>query len=146
MEAAINILSWLQPYTLSLLVLAALCLIVLLQALLTAPLAFIKEEQAPGGPLNGDASHLSFRVVRTHANSVETLHPFGFALLLAIITGVSAALVNIIAAVFLVARLAFWAAYYSGAGKHAGGPRTLCFVAGLLANTVLIISAAIKLL
>lgn len=146
MESLIDNLPLLQQYKLSLLVLAALCLILLIQAILTAPLAFRKEEQIPGGPLNGDASLFSFRVLRTHSNSVESLHPFGFALLLAIIAGVSATLVNIIALVFLAARLAFWAAYYSGIGKQAGGPRTLCFVAGMLVNIVLVIAAVIKLL
>jgi len=31
----------------------------------------------------------------------------------------------------------FHAAYYSGMGKIAGGPRTMCYVAAVLANTVL---------
>jgi len=87
-----------------------------------------------------------FRVLRTHSNSVETLHVFGFALLLAVITGVKPTLVNIIALVFLAARLAFWAIYYSGIGKQAGGPRTMCFVAGMLANVILVIAALVKLM
>lgn len=146
MDSLINTLPQLQPYKVSLMVLVILCFIVLVQAILTAPLAFVKEEQIPGGPLRGDVSLFSFRVLRTHANSVESLHPFGLTLLVAIVSGVSAALVNIVALVFLAARLAFWAAYYSGAGKHAGGPRTLSFVAGMLANAVLAIAALLKLL
>ncbi len=145
MTSFIDNLPLLQQYKPSLIVLAALCLILLIQALLTAPFAFIKEEQIPGGPLRGDVSLFSFRVLRTHSNSVETLHAFGFALLLAIVAGVAPTIVNVIALIFLVARLAFWAIYYSGIGKQAGGPRTLCFVAGLLANFVLVIAALIKL-
>lgn len=145
MDSIIDTQPLLQPYRLSLLVLAALCLVLLAQAFLTAPLAFIKQEQVPGGPLRGDPTMFSFRVIRTYANSVETLPAFGFALLLAIVSGMSSALVNVTALTFLVARLAFWVIYYAGVGKQAGGPRTLCFVVCLVGNLVLAIAAAAAL-
>ncbi len=119
------------------LALAVLALAVGLQAFLTAPLAFIANEQAPGMPLKGDHSLLSFRAVRTHMNSVESLPPFGFALLAAMLLDANVALVNWAAMIHVAFRLVFWGVYYSGIGKVAGGARTLSFVGGLLANLVL---------
>lgn len=125
------------PYEPALLALAVLSLIVLLQALLTAPLAFLRGEQSPGAPVSGDYTWRSFRVLRTHANSVESLGPFGFALLAAMIAGSHPLLVNGLAAAHVVFRALFWVIYYGGFGKTAGGPRTLCFIGGLATNIVL---------
>ncbi len=127
----------LMAYQPALLALSVLCLVVLLQALLTAPLAFVSEEQLPGMPLKGDHTWRSFRVIRTHANSIESMPPFGFAVLLAIVIGVNSSLVNWLAGIHVVARLGFWAVYYTGTGKVAGGLRTLFFVAGMASNWVL---------
>ncbi|MCR9095766.1 MAG: MAPEG family protein [bacterium] len=127
----------LSPYEPAVLAFAVLCMAVMVQAFLTAPLGFLKEEQAPGMPLRGDHDMFSFRVLRTYANSVENLPAFGFSLLLAILVGVSAAAVNWLAAIHVASRLAFWAVYYSGVGKVAGGPRTITYVAGALSNLVL---------
>jgi uncharacterized MAPEG superfamily protein len=43
-------------------------------------------------------------------------------------------LVNGLAVLYFVFRMAFWAIYYSGVGKVAGGLRTLAFVGGVVAN------------
>ena len=134
------------PYQSALLALSCLALIVLVQALLTAPLAFLSNEQSPGSPLVGDHKLRSFRVLRTHANSVENLPPFGFALLAAIVAGASVALVNWVAIAHVTFRVLFWVVYYTGVGKVAGGPRTLCFVGGLATNVILAIAAILALL
>jgi len=131
-----NLLSAYQP---ALLALAILCLAVLIQSLLTAPLAFLRQQQAPGMPLQGDHSLLSFRVLRTHLNSVESLAPFGFTLLLALWFHTLAGWVNGLAIAHVLFRLLFWAVYYSGIGKVAGGIRTLCFVGGLTSNLILVL-------
>ncbi len=123
-----------------------LCLTLFIQSFLTAPFAFAKLQQAPGMPLTGDHSMLSFRVLRTYSNSVENLPAFGFTLLIAIFVGVDPSLVNWTAAIHVAFRLAFWAVYYSGVGKIAGGPRTLCYVGGMLANLVLIVATLMILL
>ena len=123
-----------SQYDPALLALAVLCSAVLIQSFLTAPLAFLKEEQSPGMPLRGDHGLLSFRVLRTYSNSVENLPCFGLSLLLAIFVGASASPVNWLAGIHVAFRLAFWAVYYGGIGKVAGGPRTLCYVGGLLSN------------
>ncbi len=141
MNALIEAIPQLAPYQPSLLVLALLCVIVMIQSFMLAPLAFLKEEQAPGAPLRGDHSLFSFRVMRTYANSVENLPVFGFSLILAIAVGVAPSLVNWLAAIHLAFRLAFWAVYYSGVGKVAGGPRTICFVGAIASNLVLAVMA-----
>ena len=137
MNSIFDALPYLAAYRISFLVLAGLSLITLIQNFVMAPLAFINEEQAPGMPLRFDHSKLSFRAVRTYANSAETFPAFGWALLMAIVAGVSPLLVNWLAGGYFAARLAFWVVYYSGVGKPAGGARTMVFVAGLLCNIVL---------
>ncbi len=131
----------LLAYEPALIAFAVLCLAVLLQALLSAPFAFLKEEQAPGMPLRGDHTLLSFRVLRTHLNSVENLPVFGFSLLVAIAAGVGPGPVNWIVAIHVTSRLAFWGVYYAGVGAVAGGPRTITFIGGALSNLVLICMA-----
>jgi uncharacterized MAPEG superfamily protein len=133
--------SLINPYLPALLALAVVCLAVQLQSMLTAPLAFLRKQQAPGMPLQGDHSLLSFRVLRTHLNSVESLAPFGFSLLLAMLLAASANWVNGLAIAHAAFRLLYWAVYYSGIGKVAGGIRTLCFVGGLSCNLVLLLMA-----
>ena len=132
-----ELVTLLGPYQSALMVLAGTAIIALVQSFLCAPLSFIKEEQVPGMPLRLDHSRLSFRAIRTYQNSVESLPPFLAALLLAIMVGVPAGAVNGLAVAYLVFRLAFWAIYYSGIGRVAGGARTLAYVGGLLANLAL---------
>jgi len=128
----------LAPYEPSILALAILCLAVMLQTFALAPLAYLKEEQVPGIPLRGGHELFSFRVIRTHLNSVENLPVFGFSLAVAILAGSGPTLVNALAAIHVVFRLAFWGVYYSGVGNVAGGLRSICFTGGALANLVLI--------
>ena len=132
---------YLEGYRVSFLVLALLSLVTLIQNFLTAPLAFVKEEQTPGMPLQFDHSKLSFRALRTFQNSAESLPAFLAALLVAIVAGASPAFVNVAAGIYLLARIAFWAIYYSGIGKVTGGPRTMSFVACLLANISIAVAA-----
>lgn len=141
MNSLFEALPYLASYQLSFMVLAALSLTTLMQNFLAAPLAFVKEEQVPGIPLKFDHSKLSFRVLRTYSNSAETFPAFGWALLVAVIAGASPTLVNWLAGIYFVFRMAFWAIYYSGIGKAAGGPRTMAFVGSLVTNIVLAITA-----
>ena len=129
----------LMPYYPALICLSFLTLIVLIQSFLTAPFAFAKQEQVPGMPLKGDHSLLSFRVLRAYSNSVENLPAFAIIVVLAILINANALWINCLAAIHVVFRLAFSAFYYSGVGRVAGGPRTICYVGGLLSNIVLIL-------
>lgn len=146
MNSLFETLPYLEAYRPSFFVLGLLSLITLVQNFLTAPLSFVKEEQVPGMPLQFDHTKLSFRALRTYQNSVESLPAFAAALLVAIIAGSAATLINIAAGVYLAARVSFWAFYYMGVGKIAGGPRTLSFVVCLLANIVIAVAALIALL
>ena len=134
MNSIFEAIPYLAAYKLSFLVLALLSLIVLIQSFSGAPLAFAPEHQVPGMPIQHDHEHLSFRVLRTYANSVENLPALGFALLMAIAAGASPWAVNLLSGLHLAFRLAFWVVYYSGTGKVTGGPRTLAYVGGALAN------------
>lgn len=133
MESFLEAAPYLGAYRFSFLVLAGVSLITIMQNFATA-LAFAGEEQVPGMPVRFDHSKLSFRVLRTYANSAETFPAFGWALLMAIIAGASPILVNWLAGGYFVSRIVFWVIYYGGVGKTAGGPRTMAFVAGLLCN------------
>lgn len=146
MNSPIEILVHFAPYQTALLALATLCLVVLVQSFLGAPLAFVSEEQVPGMPLKGGHELRSFRVLRTYSNSTENLPAFGFALMLAMILAVNVTLVNWLAVIHVGFRLAFWIAYYKGGGKIAGGPRTMVYVGGLVTNIVLVISCLYALL
>lgn len=141
MSSLFEALPFVDSYQLSFTVLAALSLTTLVQNFLTAPFAFVREEQVPGMPLNFDHSKLSFRVLRTYSNSAESFPAFGWALFVAVIAGASPTLVNWLAGLYFVFRMAFWAIYYSGVGKIAGGPRTIAFVGALVTNIVLAITA-----
>lgn len=137
MDSIFDTVPYLTAYRVSFLVLAGVALVTLIQNVATAPLAFVNEEQVPGMPLQFDHSKLSFRAIRTYSNSAETLPAFGWALLVAILSGASPSHVNWLACGYFASRIAFWALYYSGLGKPAGGPRTMAFVAGLLCNLCL---------
>jgi len=146
MNPILEVLPQIQAYQLSLLGLAILCLMVLLQSFLSAPLAFLKEEQTPGMPLTGNHDIRSFRVLRTYANSTENLPAFGFSLFLAILFAVNPTLVNWLVAIHVASRFAFWVVYYKGIGKVAGGIRTFCYIGGLASNIVLISACLYTLL
>ncbi len=141
MNSLFEAVPYLSAYQPSFLVLAVLSLATLIQNFATAPFAFVHGEQVPGMPLKYDHSKFSFRVLRAYSNSTESFPAFGWALLVAIIAGTSPVLVNWLAGIYFTFRMVFWAIYYSGIGKVAGGPRTLAFVGGLLANIVLAVAA-----
>lgn len=145
MDSLFDAVPYLDGYRFSFVVLLALSVITLVQNFLTAPLAFLKDEQIPGMPLRFDHSKLSFRVMRTYQNSAESLPAFMAALAVAVVAGGAAGVVNLAAGVYLAARIGFWAVYYSGTGKIAGGPRTMMFVVCLLANLTIAGAAGLAL-
>lgn len=146
MPALFDTLPYLTNFKPAFIGLTVLCLIPLIQSFLSAPFAFINQQQQPGMPLNGDHSLLSFRVLRAYANSVENLPAFGLLVLLAIMIGVDHSWVNWLVVIHVIARIAFWVIYYVGVGKVAGGPRTFSYVVGLLSNIVLAVLCLLKLM
>ncbi len=127
----------LMAYQPALLALTILCLAVLVQSFLAGVIGLGKSDEEPGRPLKGGHGDFSFRTLRTYANSVENLAVFGLIVLLAMFAGASASWVNWLVGSHVAFRLAYWAVYYSGAGKIAGGPRTILYVLGWFANLVL---------
>jgi uncharacterized MAPEG superfamily protein len=134
-----------SQYQWGLIALATLCVMTLLQSMSTA-LAFNDGAQTPGVPLSGDHQSRSFRIVRAYANATENLPAFGFSLVAAILAGANPTLVNWLAVIFVLFRIAFSAVYYAGIGIVAGGPRTMLYVGGVAANAVLATSAIYALL
>lgn len=129
--------SEIAAYYPALLTLAILCLAVLAQSFLAGVIGLGKSDEEPGMPLKGGHKDLSFRTLRTYGNSVENLPVFVATLLLALIAGVAPIWVNSLAIIHVGFRLVYWIVYYSGVGKVGGGPRTIVYVLGLLANLVL---------
>lgn len=142
MKSLIEIWPALAGYQPALLALALLSLALLVQGFLAGALGLAKSDEVPGRPLKGDHGDRSFRILRTYANSTENMPAFTAALVVAMIAGASALLVNIVAIAHLVARLVYWFVYYSGLGKTGGGLRTIVYVLGLLANIALALLAA----
>ncbi len=134
MNSLFEAIPYLEAYRFSFLVLVVLSLIALIQSFVVAPLAFLNDEQTPGMPLRHDHSKLSFRALRTYANTVEILPAIGLALLVTVVAGASPWIINLLAGLHLAFRLLFWAVYYSGIGKVAGGARTMAYVGGLSSN------------
>ena len=119
---------------------------VLIQNILSAFFKIVKAGQPPGAPAAGDNDDSTLRKYRTHMNSLENLSVFVLTVVLAIAIGVSPAVVNWLAGLHVVARIAYWFAYYSGIGPAVQGPRTLTFAAGWFLNLFLVIAVLFKLL
>lgn len=137
MQPLLETLPQLAAYQTALVALTILCLAVLAQSFLAGILGLAGGEETAGMPLKGDHGKLSFRALRTYGNSTENLPAFATTLILAIITGVSAVLVNWLAILHVAFRLAYWAIYYRGIGKIGGGIRTIVYVLGLITNIIL---------
>ena len=137
MQSLVETLPQLAAYHPALVALTILCLAILVQSFLAGVLGLAGGEETAGLPLRGNHEKFSFRTLRTYGNSTENLTAFATTLLLAIIAGVSAALVNWLAILHVVFRLVYWAVYYKGVGKVGGGVRTIVYVLGLFANFLL---------
>lgn len=131
----------LATYQTALMLSALLIVAVHAQSFLSAMYKIVLGKQAPGVPAAGDYTDKTFRIYRSHMNSVENLSMFLGALAIAIVAGVSPTLVNWCVIIHVIARLAFWAIYYTGIGALAGGIRTIVFVTGFMASLVLGIAA-----
>ena len=142
-EININFLGDYQPAILSLIVLT---LIVLLQSFVGAFFGFVKGKDIPGAPPKGGHDDIGFRALRCYQNGVENLPAFAAALLVAIVAGASASLVNMLAIGHLALRVIYSGVYYAGIGKPAGGARSLLYVLGWLVNVVLAVVALLAVL
>lgn len=135
----------LANYGQALTALMVLCIAVLIQAWLCAILAFSEKGGQTPGSIKGGPELFSWRVLRTYLNSTENIALFGLVLLTAMIVGVSPKWVNLLAIIHVGARLLFWPVYYSKIGIKTPGLRTLCYIAGNVANLALAIMTLLAL-
>ena len=146
MESIIQTFPQLAAYSPTFVALILLCLVVLVQSFLAGVLGLGGGEEVAGMPLKGDHTKLSFRLMRTYGNSTENLSVMVATTLLAVLAGVGATLVNWLVGLHLLFRLVYWAVYSSGAGKVAGGTRTITYVIGYFMNVILAVVTAYALL
>ena len=146
MEPILQAIPQLSAYSPALLWLVLLCIMIIIQAVLAGVLGLAGGEETAGMPLQGDHTKRSFRVLRTYHNSVENMGVMTTTTFLAIIAGVSVAMVNWLVGLHVLLRVAYWAVYYSGVGKVGGGLRTMVYVAALLMNAILAILTMLALL
>lgn len=142
MQSIIETMPQLAGYYPAFVSLILLCLVVMVQGFLAGVIGLGGGEEVAGMPLKGDHTKMSFRLLRTYGNSTENLSMMVATTFLAILAGVSVTLVNWLVGLHLLFRLAYWAVYYSGVGKVAGGTRTVTYVAGFFMNIILAVLTA----
>lgn len=146
MESIIENLPMLTPYQPAIVWLLVLCISILIQSFLAGVLGFANGKEVPGLPLKGTHADKSFRVLRTYANSTENFSVLVATMIIAILAGASPVVVNWLVGLHVVLRTVYWAVYYSGVGKAAGGPRTITYVAAFVINVILAGVAAYAML
>lgn len=107
-------------------------------------IASMSKAKAPGaipGKINEDLSHDSFvfRAHRTFQNSLENAPLFIATLLFGMQMGISGAVFNIAALVFVIARLIHMVLYYKIATEKNPSPRSHFFMIGWIANVVMLV-------
>ncbi len=117
-------------YKLALLSLTLLAFMIPMQGFVAIFLKSVKGDTPPGQTPLGDHRDRKVRAERAHLNSVENFSPFAAALIVAILAGAMPWLVNLLAATYVISRMAHWVIYFNAIGKHEGGPRTLVFILG----------------
>ncbi len=125
---------------------SVLVMIGLVQTVLSAYSKIVKDGQPAGAQAAGDHNDKVFRVWRAHMNSVEVMPFILGAIVLCILAGASPLWVNVLAWVYVAARIVFWVAYVGRIGKDAGGIRTIAFVTGWAVNLALAIMGLIAVL
>ncbi|GHA52343.1 hypothetical protein GCM10008927_17180 [Amylibacter ulvae] len=133
-------------YSTALLALAVLSFVMVIQATIAGIVKNVISGQDAGVTVRGNIEHRTFRVVRSHENSVENFSALMAASLLAMIAGASPVWVTYLVVSAVVLRMLHWVFYVMRVGADAGGPRTIAYVAGLLINLALALLAIIALM
>lgn len=131
----------LEAYNLTLIALASMSLLVLIQQFIAATAKNVIAKGTAGVPVATGHDDITFRAERAHYNTLENLLPFVLVAGLAVVVGVSPWWANLLAMVFLGARVAHTAVYYADLRPI----RTLCFFVGFLSNIALGVMALLKL-
>ena len=127
----------LLDYRIALFALVVLCCAVLVQSVMTGLFAFTKRGGQTPGKIIGDPQDFSYRVIRTHANSIENLPAFAVIVILAALVGVDTQWVNGLACAHVGLRLLFWPIYYSPIGAITPGLRSPIYALALIVNFIL---------
>lgn len=132
-------------YSIGLISLLIFVLIVLLQSALVGA-GKAKANLVPGSDPAKDYADGLYRLNRSHLNGVETMPAAGIALFASILSGVSSWWVNLLMALFLLARIVYVVIYAQNVGKPIQGVRTFVYVAGWAMLVVLCIMAIFRLI
>ncbi len=121
-------------YQTALLALGVLSLAVVVQSFIAGLVKNGISGQPAGVDVTGDISDRTFRIARTHLNSIENFSALFAASVLAMMAGANAQWLTwlVLAAVGL--RLIYWPIYYARFGKDGGGLRSFVHVFALVAN------------
>jgi uncharacterized MAPEG superfamily protein len=102
-----------------------------------------RNKLAPDAALPSDYADPVFRVVRTFLNSTESLPTFAAAVFAAVLLGAAPFWINLLAALHLLFRLAYWPIYVSGVGAPAAGLRSFTWAAGWTVNVAIAVIAIV---
>lgn len=98
---------------------------------------------APGATPKQDYADKAYRLNRAYLNGTETLPAFLTVTVAAVLAGASPFWVNLLASLFLVARLIMLVIHLQGVGKPHSGLRSVFYVAGWACLVVLGIMALV---
>ena len=104
---------WLVPYSPTIWALFATAALLLMQ-IVVVDVAGIRAKHAPGTPVPADPQLFLFRAVRAHANTNESVAVFILLAMFGVLAMVAPTPLNVLAWVYVVARAAHMAFYYSG--------------------------------
>lgn len=133
-------------YQTALLALGTLTLAIVIQSFIAGLFKNGIGGQPAGVDVTGDINDSTFRIVRTHLNSIENFSALFAASILAMMAGANAQWLTwlVLAAVGL--RLIYWPIYYARFGKDGGGLRTITHVLALVANMAIAVMALMAIM
>lgn len=119
---------WVLPYASTIWAMGIMGGLLLVQ-LVVLDVAGIKAGHVPGAAVGGDHADFFFRATRAHANTNESLAAFILLALFGILLGAAPGWLNLLATVYVAARVAHMLCYYAGISVL----RSLAFVVALAA-------------
>ena len=106
---------WLVPYATTIWAMGIMGGLILVQ-LLVLDLAGIGSGHVPGAPVSADHGSFFFRATRAHANTNESIAAFVLLALFGILHNAAPGWLNLLAMIYVAARIAHMVCYYLGLG------------------------------
>jgi uncharacterized MAPEG superfamily protein len=119
---------WLVPYELTILAMAAMAGLFVVQ-LLVVDVAGIRAGHRPGMPVEADHGNFLFRAMRAHANTNESVAVFILLSVTGMLVAAAATWLNTLAWIYVGARAGHMLCYYA----DLKAARSTCFAIGLAA-------------